>query len=383
MENRKWQTIPFSKLVDNLDGKRKPIKSETRSQGKYPYYGASGIIDYVDDCIYEGENLLISEDGANLVMRTYPIAFIAKGKYWVNNHAHVVCAKKELTTNKFLEYFFAYKDISDFITGAAQPKLSQKKLNEIPVLIPPLTEQHRIVSKLDSLFERIDKSIALVQENIKLAENLKKSVSDKVFVKYATKYGTRCIEELCTKITDGTHVTPKYIDAGIPFLSIKDMSSGTIKFTDTRFISEKEHLELTKRSKPERDDILYSKVGTTGIAKKIDTDIEFSIFVSLALLKPKKDIISPDYFELILNSPTVYAESQSRTRGVTNKNLVLTDIKAMSLPLPPLSEQAEITVYLRDIQHKQQLLINEYNQRLSNLNALKSSLLDSVFKGEL
>ena len=86
--NSKWEILPFEKVVDNFDGKRVPIKSNNRinTTGKYPYYGASGVIDYVDDFIFDGEFLLISEDGANLLARTYPIAFIAEGKFWVNNH---------------------------------------------------------------------------------------------------------------------------------------------------------------------------------------------------------------------------------------------------------------------------------------------------------
>ena len=150
-------TKPFGEVVVNHDGKRIPIKASERktTKGDYPYYGATGIIDYVDDYIFDGERLLISEDGANLVARKYPIAFIAAGKYWVNNHAHIVDAKPELTSNHYLETYFAWVNLDPYITGAAQPKLSQKKLNTIPVPLPPLKEQRRIVEHLDGLNERI------------------------------------------------------------------------------------------------------------------------------------------------------------------------------------------------------------------------------------
>ena len=154
----KWEKKFLNQVTINHDGKRIPIKEDKRIKNinGYPYYGASGIVDYVDDYIFDGEYLLISEDGANLVIRKTPIAFIASGKFWVNNHAHIVQAIQEITSNKYLEYFFAHVDISLYITGAAQPKLSQKKLFEIPIIIPPLDIQTQTVAYLDALHVKAD-----------------------------------------------------------------------------------------------------------------------------------------------------------------------------------------------------------------------------------
>ena len=132
---------------------------------------------------------LISEDGANLVMRTYPIAFIVSGKFWVNNHAHIIKAKAEITSNKYLELYFSSIDLKPYITGSAQPNLlSQKKLNEIKIPLPPLQEQKRIVAKLDSLFAKIDQAIALHQQNIDEAEGFMGSVLNEVFGELEGKY---------------------------------------------------------------------------------------------------------------------------------------------------------------------------------------------------
>jgi type I restriction enzyme, S subunit len=174
----------FGELVKSLDGKRIPTKSSKRQteNGTYPYYGASGIIDYVDDFIFDGENLLISEDGANLVVRKYPIAFLATGKYWVNNHAHVVCAKPQITSNKFLAWYFAFKDISDFITGAAQPKLSQKKLNVIPFAIPSSLEtQKKILTSLENLKDGQDSLQKHQTLKLQSLLSLKSSLLDQAF----------------------------------------------------------------------------------------------------------------------------------------------------------------------------------------------------------
>ena len=168
--------LPFKKLVDNQDGRRIPIKAGERknTHGTYPYYGASGVIDYVDDFIFEGERLLISEDGANLVARKYPIAFIADGKYWVN-------ALPELTSNLYLKKFFAWVDLSSYITGSAQPKLSQGKLNTIPVPVPPLSEQAEIVAKLDKAYQLTENLKKGVGEKLGMLTSLKASILDSAF----------------------------------------------------------------------------------------------------------------------------------------------------------------------------------------------------------
>lgn len=152
---------------------------------------------------------------------------------------------------------------------------------------------------------------------------------------------------LCEKITDGTHVTPTYVSEGVPFLSVKNLTNGFIDFSDTRFISREEHEILTKRVRPERDDILYTKVGTTGIAKVVDVDEEFSIFVSVALLKIKHDLIFNRFLEHFLNSPIAREQAQKRTRGMANKNLVITDIKEIEIHYPTsLPEQQRIVSML-------------------------------------
>ena len=150
-----WEEKTLPDISENLDSKRIPITKGKRDSGKYPYYGASGIVDYVGDYIFDEDILLLSEDGANLLARSTPIAFSVSGKVWVNNHAHIL-KFKDMCTQRFVEYFFASKDISEYVTGAAQPKLSQKKMNIIPISIPSLQEQQSIVSYLDSLNEKVN-----------------------------------------------------------------------------------------------------------------------------------------------------------------------------------------------------------------------------------
>lgn len=176
-----WEEKTLPKLSENLDSIRKPVTKKDRTEGIYPYYGASGIVDYVDNYLFDEDLLCISEDGANLLMRTYPIAFPISGKAWVNNHAHVLRFKC-MSTQRYVEYYFAGLKLDEYITGAAQPKLTQKALNSIIISIPSsLAEQSSIVSHLDSLSSNIRKLEELQQKTIAECDALKQAMLKEVF----------------------------------------------------------------------------------------------------------------------------------------------------------------------------------------------------------
>ena len=174
-ERVKWMKL--GNICDNYDRKRKAVTASNRVSGPYPYYGASGIVDYVNSFIFDGDFLLISEDGANLLARNTPIAFSIKGKNWVNNHAHIL-KFQDMYTQKYVEYYINMIDVSQYVSGGAQPKLNQENLNKIPIPIPPLSEQQRIVSILDKfkslvndLSEGLPAEIAAVQEQYEYYRN--------------------------------------------------------------------------------------------------------------------------------------------------------------------------------------------------------------------
>lgn len=149
-----WEIKPFAQVAQNLDNKRIPITEKDRSKGDVPYYGASGIVDYVADYIFDEDLLCVSEDGANLVARTYPIAFSISGKTWVNNHAHVLRFER-MATQKIVEMYLNAIDLGDFITGMAQPKLNRAMMDSIPIPLPESAEQERIADCLSALDARL------------------------------------------------------------------------------------------------------------------------------------------------------------------------------------------------------------------------------------
>ncbi len=150
-----WQERPLGELIVSFDSIRVPVKEADRRAGPYPYYGASGIVDQVDGYLFDGEYLLIAEDGENLRTRQTPVAFLARGKFWVNNHAHIVRANQEADT-RFLMYSLAATDISGYLTGSTMPKLTQGNMNRIPILAPPRDEQRAIAHILGALDDKIE-----------------------------------------------------------------------------------------------------------------------------------------------------------------------------------------------------------------------------------
>ncbi len=153
-----WPLVPLGEVTENFDGRRVPVKEIERKPGPFPYYGASGIVDRVDSYLFDGEYLLIGEDGEdgeNLRTRQTPIAFIADGKFWVNNHAHIVRGNHFAET-RFLCYILSQTDISGYLTGSTMPKLTQGNLNRLPIPLPPLPIQRRIASLLGSLDDKIE-----------------------------------------------------------------------------------------------------------------------------------------------------------------------------------------------------------------------------------
>lgn len=198
-----WEWTNLEEVCEILDRLRKPISQKDRIAGQYPYYGASGILDYINQYIFNERLVLIGEDGAKWGANENS-SFIADGMYWVNNHAHVIRPNTKLTIDSFIVYYLNATDLDEYITGATVRKLNQQKLKSIQIPLPPLAEQKRIVAKLDSLFEKIDKAIELHQQNITNANTLMASTLDKTFKKLEGEYSKQVWSDILI-IKNGKH----------------------------------------------------------------------------------------------------------------------------------------------------------------------------------
>lgn len=172
-----WEQRKLDDVVEFLDTMRKPLEGAKRISGSYPYYGASGIVDYVDGYLFDEELILLSEDGANITDRNYPVCFLASGKYWVNNHAHVLQTKQG-NENNFICNSLERKDYTQYNTGMAMPKLNKETCKKIPISCPEFEEQ----KKIGDYFRSLDHLITLHQRELEKLQNIKKSMLEKMFV---------------------------------------------------------------------------------------------------------------------------------------------------------------------------------------------------------
>nr|WP_168396097.1 restriction endonuclease subunit S [Acinetobacter indicus] len=173
-----WEETTLGKVVNFQNGKRVPLSESDRQkrQGKYRYYGASGVIDHIDDYIFDGQYILIGEDGANIITRSSPLAFIVEGQFWVNNHAHIFQSKNG--SNVFLAAYLESLNYEKFNSGTAQPKLNLDNLKKVPVINPCLDEQTKIANFLSA----IDQKIEVVAQQIEQAKTWKKGLLQQMFV---------------------------------------------------------------------------------------------------------------------------------------------------------------------------------------------------------
>lgn len=252
-----------------------------------------------------------------------------------------------------------------------------------------LVEQREEEGNAEDLYAQIqaEKQRLIAEKNIKKQKPLPVITDEEKPFDIPESWKWVRLGDILLKLTDGAHSTPKYTDNGIPFLSVKDMSSGMLNFSNCKYISEEEHKELYSRCNPEYGDLLLTKVGTTGIPVLVDTDIQFSLFVSVALLKFDQLVIYNKYLKYLISSPLVQLQAIENTKGVGNKNWVMRDIANTVIVLPPFAEQKRIVAKIEDLLPH----IDRYEQawsKLEQFNArfpedMKKSLLQYAIQGKL
>lgn len=177
-----WEVKTLSEVVQNYNNKRIPVSQKKREEikGDIPYYGATGIVDFVDGFTHEGEFVCIGEDGANLLSRSKPQAFIIRGKSWVNNHAHVVKMNDNMCNN-YLMHYINFIPLNDYVTGTAQPKLNRNNLDKIPIVLPPANEQFAISQKIEDLLSKEKEIMKVCDSNLHGIDIIKQSIMNKAF----------------------------------------------------------------------------------------------------------------------------------------------------------------------------------------------------------
>ena len=274
-------------------------------------------------------------------------------------------------------------DVRKRVTGTTRSRISRKNLGMIEIPLPPLEEQQKIVEKLDKAFELIDQAKANIEQNIVNAKELFQSKLDEVFSQKGDGWMDSRLQDICEKITDGTHQTPTYFESGYIFLSSKNVTTGKIDWDNVKYIDEVQHNAMYRRVAPKMGDILLAKNGTTGIAAIVDRDVIFDIYVSLAWIRSKGDVL-PEYLLRYINSPLAKTQFNSRLKGIGVPNLHLKEIREVVIRYPINKiEQEKYADYIQSLDDEINRLVSMYNVKLSNLEELRKSILEKAFKGEL
>jgi type I restriction enzyme, S subunit len=372
----------LDQISTNLDSRRVPITKGVRVGGDYPYYGASGIVDYVADYIFNEDTLLISEDGANLLARSTPVAFPASGKYWVNNHAHVLRFDNQ-TTQRFVELFLESIPLDKYITGAAQPKLNQAALNSIPIPIPLPPEQRRIVSLLDGALEGIATVKANAEQNLQNARALFDSYLQSVLTERGPGWVEGKLGDVCGIARGGSpRPIQKFITTasdGINWIKIGDATaSGKYIYTT----EEKIIPEGAKRSRIVHDgDFLLSNSMSFGRPYIMRTT--GCIHDGWLVLTDYAARLDQDYLYHVLGSRLVFQQFDQLAAGSTVRNLNIGLASRVDIPIPPLRQQRSIAERFDACSAETERLAAVYERKLSALGALKKSLLHDAFTGHL
>ncbi len=377
-----WRTVALGDLCDILDSKRKPITKRDRKSGEYPYYGATGIQDFVEGFLFDEPLVLVGEDGAKWASGENT-AFAIEGKCWVNNHAHVLRPNRALLNDNWLIHFLVYSDLSPFVSGLTVPKLNQGNLREIPVPLPPLSEQHRIVAILDEAFDGIATAKANAEKNLQNARALFESHLQSVFTERGEGWVDRQLASLCLEITVG-HVGPmkkEYKENGVPFLRSQNIRPFEVSMDNAMFIDDTFHRVL-KKSQLRPGDLAIVRTGYPGTAAVIPPELPDSNCSDLVIVRPGKEI-NPHFLAAFFNSAFGKQLVLGKIVGAAQKHFNITAAKEVMLHVPPMEVQHSIIEKADSLREETQRLESLYQQKLTALDDLKKSLLHQAFSGKL
>lgn len=388
--NQHWQTKKLGEICDILDNLRKPVTQRDRISGNYPYYGATGIQDYVSDYIFDEKLILIGEDGAKWGAGENT-AFIAEGKYWVNNHAHVIRPHRDKVLDNWIVYFLNVNDLSNYITGLTVQKLNQGKLREIEIPLPPLSDQKLIVKKMDEVFEKMAKAKENAEKNLQNSKELFESYLQSVFTNMGDKWEEKEFGEIIELLTD-YHANGSYqiLKTNVD-LKKSDDYAWMVRSTDfennfendKRYITEKSY-NFLKKSKIFGDEIIISKIGNAGkvyLMPKIDRPC--SLAMNLFLIRLNEQKCLSKYVYRYMNSKNGREQIKSRILGTTTKTITKDNVRSIKIPFPSLNNQQSIIVKLDALSTETKKLEAIYKQKLADLEELKKSVLQKAFAGEL
>ena len=394
-----WKEFKLNDIAEIYNNKRKPLSSIVRSKrkGPFPYYGASGIVDYIDDFIFDGDYVLISEDGENLRSRNTPIAFHAKGKFWVNNHSHILKGKERFL-NDWIIYYLKNFDLNPYLTGAVQPKLNKENLLSIPIRMPDMKVVESISEILSSLDDKIELNNKINQELENLAQTLFKQwfidfeFPDENGEPYQSSGGEMMESELgmipkgwgvysmSDLLQTVSKTYPLKTVEEVVFLNTGDIQDG--KFLHEN-ISDPTKLPGQAKKSIAIGDILYSEIRPQNkrfAFVHFDTS-KYVVSTKLMVLRTKVEINSLfQYFVLTQKTQINYLQRLAESRSGTFPQITFSEVSTIKIALPSFDKVGEFVDSVLQPFYDFKFSSEFENQELKNL---RDTLLPKLISGEI
>ncbi|WP_261787399.1 restriction endonuclease subunit S [Lactobacillus taiwanensis] len=347
----KW--VKLKNCCDILDSKRIPITAANRKKGPYPYYGANGVQDYVDDYIFDDELVLLAEDGGNFGSKEKPIAYRISGKCWINNHAHVLKPKNDLNVD-YLCYSLAFYNVDKLINGATRKKLTQSAVKDMEIPIVPLATQQKIVNQIKKV--QLLKSTKKKRLN-KLDELIKARFVEMFGDPISNKRGwdKQLLTNLVNKI--GSGATPKggkesYQDHGISFIRSMNVHDGDFSYTDLAHINSKQANQLSNVIVKSGD--VFINITGASVARSCivpDDILPARVNQHVSIVRCKEGVLNPIFTNnLFLNSSfKKLLLSIGSSGGATRQAITKKQLEELKIILPPISQQNEFANFVQQV----------------------------------
>ena len=389
--SKSWNMVPFTEAVDICDALRKPINSSERASriaGKkqselYPYYGATGQVGFIDDYITDGEYVLLGEDGAPFLDAYAPKAYIINGKTWVNNHAHVLRSK---TNNKFLCYYLNSFNYKGFVSGTTRLKLTQAEMKRIPVPVPPISEQERIVARIEELFSQLEAGVETLKKTKAQLAVYRQAVLKEAFESVVSESDTCNVEDVCKDIKVGIVIKPAQYytsaDVGVRAFRSANVREFAINDSDWVFLTRAGH-EANLRSEIHTGDVLVVRSGYPGTACVVPPAYDGCNAIDILIAVPDMGRILPEYLCAYTNSPLGRKIVQEKKRGVAQAHFNVSGYSKTPIIVPSLDTQRRVVTEIDSRLSVCDSFEQTVDAALQQAEAMRQSILKDAFEGRL
>ncbi|MBY5934089.1 restriction endonuclease subunit S [Tateyamaria omphalii] len=377
-----WPTKPLGELVDVLDRLRKPITKKDRTAGPYPYYGATGVLDHVDGYLFDEPLVLIGEDGAKWEAGENS-AFAIEGKAWVNNHAHVIRPHRDQVLDDWLIYYLNGTDLMPFVSGMTVPKLNQGRLREIPIPLPLLEVQQRIVAVLDEAFEGLARARAHADANLQNVRDLFTSSLDEVFAQ--EEWPEFTLQELANEdcsLSYGIVQPGEDVANGLPVVRPVDLGGKIVSPAGLKRVAP-ERAASYSRTQLNGTELLLCVRGTTGTISLSSHELRGANVTRGIVPIRFNERMNRLFGFYQCQSSFLQKQISEKTYGAALMQINIRDVKTLKLKCPPQTQQTVAVKRMEKISEAHAALLASATDKIANINDLRQSLLQRAFAGEL